>query len=126
VDVARKTEAEVLSYLRLEHPESLDLAIAVRAAVLAADPDLVERVYRGWQGVGFRHPEAGYVCAVFPRGDRVDLLFEHGVGLPDPDSALTGSGTQTRSLPLTAVGPRERELISAFVQQAVAQRLLDR
>jgi hypothetical protein len=23
------------------------------------EPDLTERVYRGWDGIGFRHPDAG-------------------------------------------------------------------
>jgi hypothetical protein len=91
--------------------------------VLAADPDLSEKVYPGWRGVGFRHPEAGYVCGIFPQPDgELRLLFERGAALPDPDGVLEGSGTQTRYL---RVGDgTEPGTIAMLVQQGIAQRLL--
>lgn len=115
---------EALDYLRSDHAKVYGLAAWVREAVLASDPDLTERVYRGWRGVGFRHPEAGYVCGIFPRDDVVELLFEHGAWLPDPDGLLRGDGIQTRVIPVTEPDPALRERIRAYVQQAVAQRLL--
>ena len=118
------TEAEVLSYLRDEYPDAAELAAWVRRGVLVADPDLSERVYRGWQGIGFRHPEAGYVCGIFPRGARVELLFEHGASLVDPDGLLGGTGTQTRTLTVARPDAATERVISRLVQQAVAQRLL--
>ena len=116
--------SEALDYLRSEHGHAYGLAAWVREAVLAADPDLTERVYRGWRGVGFRHPEAGYVCGIFPHDDGVDLLFEHGASLPDPDGILRRGGTQTRVLGVIEPDPALRAQIGAYVQQAVAQRLL--
>lgn len=116
--------SEALDYLRSEHGHVFHLAAWVREAVLTADPDLSERVYRGWRGVGFRHPEVGYVCGIFPRDDEVDLLFEHGAALPDPDSILRGDGTQTRFVSVREPDAALREQIAAYVQQAVAQRLL--
>lgn len=120
------TEAEVLGYLRDESGPLFELAAWARRAVVDADPDLTERVYRGWRGVGFRHPDAGYVCAIHPRGDRVDLLFEHGASLPDPEGVLEGSGTQTRVLRLRKPSDAAAGTIARYVQQAVAQRLLER
>ena len=64
--------------------------------MLAGDPDLTERVYLGWDGIGFRHPDGGYVCAIYPRGGEVRLLFEHGARLEDRAGLLEGHGTQTR------------------------------
>jgi hypothetical protein len=116
--------SEALDYLRSEHGAAYELAAWVREAVLAADPDLVERVYRGWRGVGFRHPDAGYVCGIFPREDGVELLFERGASLPDPEGILRGDGTQTRFVHVIEPDPALREQIGAYVQQAVAQRLL--
>ena len=116
--------SEALDYLRSEHARVFQLAAWVRDAVLAADPDLSERVYRGWRGVGFRHPEAGYVCAIFPQDDEVQLLFEHGASLPDPDGLLRGEGTQTRFILVRTPDAALRAQIGAYVQQAVAQRLL--
>jgi len=123
--VARaSSEQEVLAYLQEEHASNFELAVWTRAAVLAADPDLVERVYRGWRGVGFHHPEAGYVCAVYPRDERIDLLFEHGASLVDPEARLIGEGTQTRTLSVTSADGSTAAAIEALIQQAIAQRLL--
>jgi hypothetical protein len=42
---------EALAYLRAEHPDAFELAAWTRAAVLGAEPDFEERVYRGWRGI---------------------------------------------------------------------------
>lgn len=114
---------EVRQFLTENHPEAIELSLSLRDVVLDAEPDLADRVYRGWDGIGFRHPEAGYVCAVYPREERVELLFEHGASLVDPEGLLTGSGTQTRVYPITEPTGEARDAIRMLVQQAVAQRL---
>ncbi len=117
---------EVERYLLDEHPAAAPLALWTRAIVRAADDDLAERVYRGWRGIGFRHPEAGYVCGVFPKEDGVDLLFEHGASLADPEGVLEGAGTQTRVIVVPQEDEELARTIHRYVQQAVAQRLIDR
>jgi hypothetical protein len=118
--------AEVLAYLREDHPDASELAGWVRARLLETEPDFVERVYRGWKGIGYRHPEAGYVCAIYPKGDHVELLFEHGASLTDRGRMLEGEGTQTRFLAVTAADERTAATIHELVEQAVAERLLAR
>jgi hypothetical protein len=118
------TEAEVLAYLRERHAYHYDLAVWIRRAVLAADPDLTERIFPGWQGVGFRHPEAGYLCAIYPRSEWVVLHFEHGAALPDPEGVLLGDGSQTRFIRIHEPSTEAEKRISAYVQQAIAERLL--
>jgi hypothetical protein len=115
---------EAERYLREHHAGVAELALWTRDIVLRADPELRERVYRGWRGVGYRHPDAGYVCAIFPSGDAVDLLFEHGASMADPDGVLEGGGTQTRLLRIAAPSPERARLITRYVQQAIAERLL--
>jgi hypothetical protein len=89
---------DVQAFLVGSHPDLADLVLWVRELVLTSEPDLTERVYRGWDGIGFRHPAAGYVCAIYPReqDQEVRLLFEHGARLDDPERLLDGVGTQTR------------------------------
>ena len=111
------------TYLRERHPDTADLAFWVRGVVLAAEPDLTERVYRGWDGIGFRHPDAGYVCAIYPRADGVRLLFEHGRDLRDPDGLLEGDGAQTRYVPVAAEDEALAPLLADLVRRAVAERL---
>jgi hypothetical protein len=113
-------------YLRAEHPLEAELAGWTCDAVAAADPDLAPRVYRGWRGIGFRHPDAGYVCGVFPKDGHIELLFEHGATLVDPDGVLRGEGTRTRVLVVERATDATAALIARYVHQAIAQRLLER
>jgi hypothetical protein len=53
--------SEAVAYLREHHPQAADLALWLRAIVLESDADLYERVYHGWEAVGFPHRLAGYV-----------------------------------------------------------------
>jgi hypothetical protein len=95
---------------------------------VAGEPDLTERVYRGWDGIGFRHPDAGYVCAIYPRQQEqeVRLLFEFGVRLPDPGRLLEGDGTQTRFIRVRQPDERLAAAIGRYVHEAVAERLFRR
>jgi hypothetical protein len=117
---------EVQDFLVESHPGLADLALWVREAVLAGEPDLTERVYRGWDGIGFRHPDAGYVCAIYPREQEVRLLFEHGVRLTDDEGLLEGAGSQTRFIRVRERNDRLAAAIGRYVHAAVAQRLFQR
>jgi hypothetical protein len=118
--------SQIRTYLAEHHPEVLDLALWVRQLVLEAEPDLTERVYRGWDGIGFRHPDGGYVCAIYPRDDEVRLLFEHGARLDDPDRILVGEGTQTRFIPITERNNDLATTVQQYIRAAVAERLFRR
>jgi hypothetical protein len=98
----------------------------LRTVLLEAQPDLVERARTGWHSINYTHPAAGFVCAIFPTADRVDLVFEHGARLPDPDGHLTGDTRQVRTLPVRPdddVDPRVvAELLDAAVELGAALR----
>ncbi len=80
-----------------EHtPEVRALAESLRKLVLETIPNAVELAYPVWHGIGYRHPESGYFCGIFPQKDSVKLGFEFGVLLPDPDGLLEGTGRQVR------------------------------
>jgi hypothetical protein len=117
---------DVRDYLAQAHPDVMDLALWVRELVLDAEPDLLERIYRGWDGLGYRHPDAGYVCAIYPRGDEVRLLFEHGDRLDDRDGLLEGTGSQTRFIPVRSRSDEQAAVLRRYVQEAVAERLFRR
>ena len=103
-----------------EHPDAVvGTARRVRAVLLDAHPQLAEQVRRGWHSINYRDPAAGFVCAVFPREDRVQLVFEHGARLPDPQRRLSGTGRQVRALDLTAPEQVDAEVVSTFLDHAV-------
>ena len=66
------------------------LAASLRRLVCVTVPEASEYVNAGWGALGYRHPEAGYFCGVFPFADHVKLLFEHGadVSYHDPHVPL--------------------------------------
>jgi hypothetical protein len=73
-------------------------ALWLRELVRSAIPDASEKVWAGWRGIGYHHPEAGYVCGIFLHERIVKLFFEYGADLPDPTHILTGTGRRGRSV----------------------------
>ncbi len=106
--------------LLAEHsPPVARVARQVRRTVRAAMPESEERVYPGWHGIGYHHPDVGYVCGIFPRRDEVRLGFEHGHLLSDPDHVLVSGGKQVRYLVIERWSPELRQRIVDFMRQAV-------
>ncbi|HET6257983.1 MAG TPA: DUF1801 domain-containing protein [Pseudonocardia sp.] len=103
-----------------ELPAVAVLVRRLRAVVRIAHPDLRERVYPGWHGLGFHHPRGGYVCALFPRDGGVNVGFEHGADLPDPHGRLLGEGRRMRDVRIEVdAGPDEEELVVEYLDLAV-------
>jgi hypothetical protein len=125
---------DVRDFLRDSHPGLADLALWVREAVLAGEADLTERVYHGWDGIGFRHPDAGYVCAIYPREQEqeVRLLFAWTTPracsrepVPRPASSACGSGT-AGSLPPSVAMSMARSRSGYFDVRVLSTCLIDR
>ena len=105
--------------LLADHPDAVvATAQALRDVLLGARPELTERARTGWHSVNYTHPDAGFVCALFPTADRVDVVFERGTLLPDPDGRLTGTTRQVRTLPVPA-GRVDARTVVEFLDAAV-------
>lgn len=93
-------------------------------------PTSIERLYAGWQLIGYRVPAGTgtrYVGFIAPKSDRVVIGFEHGIYLVERFPILTGSGRQVRELviePGRALPAPEvvHELIVAAADLAIASR----
>ncbi|SNR70888.1 hypothetical protein SAMN06272737_12059 [Blastococcus mobilis] len=59
------------------------------------------------------------MCAIFPAAERVQLVFEHGVRLPDPEGRLSGTGRQVRSLDFPAGSDVDAAVVAEFLDLAV-------
>lgn len=105
------------------------LARRLRAAALTAMPDLTERYYAGWQGLGLRHPRGGLIATIFPRDGDVIVYFERGASLPDPHGMLRGEGRlrQTRTIVFEprAKAPTQDHLV-VYLDLAVEHALATR
>ena len=114
------TSQTELEELLADHPDRVgDVFRRVRAVLLEGQPSLVERVRPGWHSVNFHDPVAGFVCALFPQADRVQLVFERGALLPDPQHRLGGTGRQVRSLEFTAPEDVDAEVVQEFLDLAL-------
>jgi hypothetical protein len=115
--------------LLAEYPANVRaVAERLRRAILAALPDAEERVLPGWRALGYRHPEAGHVGALFPGNDEVKLYLEYGADLVAPRGVLLGETKQTRYLRFvreSQVRPRDLAplLVAALLAAADRRKL---
>ncbi len=116
----RVTRDPAVDALLADHSDAVvALAERLRAVILAAHPQFDERARPGWHSVNYRDPAAGFVCALFPGFDRVQLVFEHGARLPDPDERLSGTGRQVRALEFPVASPVDADVVVHFLDLAV-------
>ncbi|MFN8587363.1 MAG: DUF1801 domain-containing protein [Candidatus Eisenbacteria bacterium] len=90
----------------------------VRALLHDTLPGCEERVLPGWRAIGFRTPEAGHVCALFPYEAEVRLYFEHGSHLRDGEGVTYGDTPLTRYAIFARAGDVKVRALRAAVMQA--------
>lgn len=100
-------------------PGVREIVQALRLLVLETVPQALESVNMGWHSLGYRHPQCGYFCGVFPGQDRVKLIFEFGVLLPDPLNLLQGDGKQVRFVEIMGKEDIETEPLEKLLQSAI-------
>jgi hypothetical protein len=112
-------DATVEGLLDEHSPAVVGTAQRLRSILRAAQPDLEERARAGWHSINYRHPVAGFVCALFPTADGVQLVFEHGARLPDPEGLLSGTGSQVRALRFSQPTDVDDDVVVRFLDLAV-------
>ncbi|GMQ84618.1 MAG: hypothetical protein BMS9Abin07_0182 [Acidimicrobiia bacterium] len=116
------TEARALalsSLLAGHSPRVIAATQILRAVVRSGLPLATEKVNSGWHGLGYHHPDAGYVAGIFPKDESVKLGFEHGVELPDPEALLDGDGRQMRYVVIDDWDEVLRDPITDLLEAAV-------
>jgi hypothetical protein len=86
-------------------------------------PGAVELVYDNYNALAIGFSPTGrtsdVICsiALYPRW--VSLFFMHGVGLPDPQKLLKGSGNQVRHIVLTSADVMDKPAVQALMAHAL-------
>ena len=107
-------------FIRASHaPAVRALAERLRTIVRQTIPEATEAAYPVWHGIGYRHPESGYFCAIFPQNEGVKLGFEWGVRLPDLDGLLEGTGKQVRYVVMKEEKDVQEEPIKRLLLAAI-------
>src|SRR5712671_733070 len=121
----RPPTAEYLEFLAPFERRVIDLALAARALVLEEAPDASELIYDAYNAVatGYsftgRPSDAFIHIAVYARW--VNLGFNRGSELEDPQGALQGSGRWIRHIRIADPEDLEKPMVRAFVKAAVAR-----
>ena len=115
----RKAGFTIDDLLGLYPPPIRNTVGRLRRMVLEVAPDAVEKANKGWRSISYRHAQMGYFCGIFPFDEWVDLIFEFGVLLSDPEGILEGGARQVRYLRFH--GPSEVRVrrVKQFVRAAL-------
>ena len=101
------------------------IARKLREIILDDFPEAIEVVRLGdgaaSYGVGPKKMSESHVY-VMPQAEYVNLGFWHGVGLPDPDGLLQGTGAKMRHIKVRSVDEAESHAVRALVTAALAER----
>jgi hypothetical protein len=114
-----------LQFLAAYGPDITALALAVRKLVMEEAAGASELIYDATNAVASGYSftgRPGDACihiAVYARW--VNLGFNHGVDLPDPQSILQGCGRQVRHIRIASAKELERPFVRKFVRAAVAR-----
>ena len=59
-------DTQVDDILESHNPDVRALVERLRKIILDTVPDAMESAHPVWHSIGYRHPESGYFCGIFP------------------------------------------------------------
>jgi hypothetical protein len=123
--VPRPPDHVLLSYLASYDPHVSRLALALRDVVLDEAPDAVESISKGYAvAIGFSFtgkPLKDGFCHIATYTSHVNLGFNRGALLPDPNRVLAGNGKMIRHIAIHDESDLERPYLRRYLQAAIEQ-----
>ena len=115
----------LLSYLASYDPQVSRLALAVREVLLEEAPEAIESVSKGYAvAIGFSFtgkPLKDGFCHIVTYSSYVNLGFNRGALLPDPNRVLAGSGKLIRHITIRDQNDLDRPYVRRYIQAAIEQ-----
>ncbi len=121
----RPPDARLLEFLDAYDAPIGDLALALREAVLAEAPEAVESIYDAYEAVAIGYSFTGKFgdgfvhIACYPK--HVNLGFNRGATLRDPNRVLKGKGKQFRHVTFLPGGVAEPPWLARYLRAAMEQ-----
>jgi hypothetical protein len=116
---------EYLEFLSAYEPGITALALGVRALVLSEAPAAVELLYDAYSAVSAGYSFTGRPGEAFIHiaayAQWVNLGFNRGAELDDPDGVLKGSGRQVRHIRISEPADLRKPMVRSFVRAVIAQ-----
>jgi len=123
--MVRPPDRVLLDYLASYDPHVSRLALAVREVVLEEAPGAIESISKGYAvAIGFSFtgkPLRDGFCHIATYGSHVNLGFNRGALLPDPNGVLAGSGKLIRHITIRDEDDLNRPSVRRFLQAAIEQ-----
>ncbi|MDX2170803.1 MAG: DUF1801 domain-containing protein [Deltaproteobacteria bacterium] len=121
----RPAPAELKRFLAAYDASIGTLFLAGRAAVLAAAPSANELIYDAYNAVSAAYSFSPRLqeafCHVAAYAGHVNLGFNRGAALPDPDGLLAGSGARIRHIRIGAASDLEQPGVQRLLCLAVEE-----
>jgi hypothetical protein len=121
----RLPDRELLNYLASYDPHISNLALALREVVLEEAPDAIESIFKGYAVViGFSFtgkPLKDGFCHVVTYSSHVNLGFNRGALLPNPNGVLQGTGKLIRHITIGQENELDRPFVRRYLQAAIEQ-----
>lgn len=121
--MARAPDRLLLSYLASYDPHVSRLALAVREVILEEAPEAIESISTGYAvAIGFSFtgkPLKDGFCHIATYSDYVNLGFNRGALLPDPNGVLEGAGKSIRHITIRNQQDLDRPFIRRYLQAAI-------
>jgi len=123
--MARPPDRHLLGYLAAYDPHVSDLTLALREMVLEEAPMAIESIVKSYAvAIGFSFtgkPLKDGFCHIVTYGSHVNLGFNRGALLPDPNRILIGKGKSIRHMTIRDHTELENPVVRRFLQAAIEQ-----
>jgi len=123
--MARPPTRVLLSYLAAYDNHVSDLTLALREVVLDEAPDAIESISKGYAvAIGFSFtgkPLKDGFCHVVTYSTHVNLGFNRGALLADPNKVLAGNGKMIRHIAMHNQEDLHRPYLRRYLQAAIEQ-----
>jgi len=123
--MTRPPDRQLLSYLAAYDPHISNLTLALREVVLQEAPEAIESIVKSYAvAIGFSFtgkPMKDGFCHVVTYAGHVNLGFNRGASLPDPNRVLMGKGKSIRHITIHNSSELERPYIRRYLQAAMEQ-----
>ena len=122
---ARPPDPRLLGFLAAYDRNIAELALALREIVLEFAPQAIESIYDAYSAVAIGYSFTGRLkdtfCHIATYAHHVNLGFNHGATLPDPQSVLQGAGKAVRHVRMTRESDLEAPWLPHYLEAAMAQ-----
>jgi hypothetical protein len=123
--MTRPADRQLLSYLAPCGPYLANLTLALRDLVLEEAPGAIESISKGYAlAIGYSFtgkPLKDGFCHIVTYSAHVNLGFNQGALLPDPDRILMGNGKSIRHITFRHERELERPFVRRYLQAAIEQ-----